>query len=179
MNGNSMKMNLANYEHICKEIPDLEFRIQQERTKIEKLQIKKSECIDRITELENEILSIKKDISHITNTSLIIELENSIKQIKREISEQKRLKSSYCNRMNSFEKYILALNRSIEHVSSIKKEAEEFLESVSDPIVKDAILYKYVKGYSWVDTAAHIPGNTDESLRAACRRYIEKHCPGT
>lgn len=48
------------------------------------------------------------------------------------------------------------------------------LDSVNDPLARQALVLRYREGLTWRQTAHRMPGNTPDSLRAMCKRYLAK-----
>lgn len=57
-------------------------------------------------------------------------------------------------------------------IASEEKSLENLLDSIDDCIVSQALKLKYVDQLSWSATAKHIGGNSGDSVRKACERYL-------
>lgn len=62
------------------------------------------------------------------------------------------------------------MNRCMDSVN----EVEEFIASVDDSHIRRILTYRVIEDLTWVQVAHRIGGgNTEESVRKACERYIE------
>lgn len=51
----------------------------------------------------------------------------------------------------------------------------EWIENIDDPLVKDIVRYRYLRGFSWVKIAHKVGGgNTQDSVRMIVNRYLNK-----
>jgi hypothetical protein len=52
---------------------------------------------------------------------------------------------------------------------------EEWIDTIDDPIVRDVVVYRFVKGYRWAKVAVLIGGdNTEDGVRMIVTRYLRK-----
>jgi len=57
-----------------------------------------------------------------------------------------------------------------------KVEVEEFINKIDDVLIQQIFILRFVEGYKWFRVAMEIGGgNTEDSVRKACARYLEKH----
>ena len=54
-------------------------------------------------------------------------------------------------------------------------EIERFILNIDDYHVKLIVSLHFVDGLTWMQTAQRIGGNTEDSVRKACERYIEEY----
>lgn len=55
-------------------------------------------------------------------------------------------------------------------------EVEAFIDGIDDVLTQQVFILRFVKGYSWPKVAMEIGGgNTEDSVRKVCSRYLEKH----
>lgn len=53
---------------------------------------------------------------------------------------------------------------------------ERYIADIDDSLLRQIFTYRFVNGLPWLQVAACIGGgNTADSVRVACNRYIEKH----
>ncbi len=53
---------------------------------------------------------------------------------------------------------------------------ERYIAGIDDSLLRQIFTYRFVNGLPWLQVAACIGGgNTADSVRVACNRYIEKH----
>lgn len=53
---------------------------------------------------------------------------------------------------------------------------ENYIDTVADPMIRLALTYRFVNGFSWNETAAAIGGRAKgESVRRSVNRYIDEH----
>lgn len=63
-----------------------------------------------------------------------------------------------------------------EHLISEYIEAEKFISSVNDSLVRQILTIRYIEGLSWSRTALKIGGgNTPDSIRKMVYRYMERN----
>lgn len=56
------------------------------------------------------------------------------------------------------------------------REIIDFINSIPDPLVRLITSLRYVNGLEWEQVALHIGGgNTGESVRKTCERYLKQH----
>lgn len=63
--------------------------------------------------------------------------------------------------------------KAAKDLQSESKKLEVFFENVDDVIVSAALRLKYIEGLSWTQTATKLGGNTSDSLRMMCTRFLE------
>lgn len=52
---------------------------------------------------------------------------------------------------------------------------EAWVDEIDDPIVKDAVVYRFVRGYRWAKVAIMVGGgNTEDSVRKMVERYLKR-----
>ena len=55
-------------------------------------------------------------------------------------------------------------------------EVEAFIDGIDDVLTQQVFILRFVKGYRWSKVAMEIGGgNTEDSVRKVCSRYLEKH----
>lgn len=55
-----------------------------------------------------------------------------------------------------------------------KVEVEEFINKIDDVLIQQIFVLRFVEGYKWFRVAMEIGGgNTEDSVRMACKRYLE------
>ena len=53
-----------------------------------------------------------------------------------------------------------------------------YIAGIDDSLMRQIISLRFINGMTWHQVAQHIGGgNTDESVKKACYRYIRKSCP--
>lgn len=63
----------------------------------------------------------------------------------------------------------------LERYLAEKVEVEKFIEGIDDVLVQQIVIFRFIEGYKWVRVAMEIGGgNTEDSVRMACKRYLEK-----
>lgn len=51
---------------------------------------------------------------------------------------------------------------------------EKYIASVPDSHLRQMMTYRFVDGLSWTEVACRVGGNTKDSVRKACKRFVEK-----
>ena len=60
------------------------------------------------------------------------------------------------------------LERKVERI-------EEWIAEIDDPIVKDIVTYRFVRGYRWAKVAIKVGGgNTEDGVRKIVERYLKR-----
>lgn len=55
-------------------------------------------------------------------------------------------------------------------------EVEAFIDGIDNVLTQQVFILRFVKGYRWSKVAMEIGGgNTEDSVRKVCSRYLEKH----
>lgn len=55
-------------------------------------------------------------------------------------------------------------------------EVETFIDGIDNVLTQQVFILRFVKGYRWSKVAMEIGGgNTEDSVRKVCSRYLEKH----
>ena len=67
------------------------------------------------------------------------------------------------------------IKKQIDFLSADIGEVEQYVNTIDDGIIADMIRAHYIHGRSWTSIAHCMGGgNTDESVRKQCHRYIKK-----
>ncbi len=62
----------------------------------------------------------------------------------------------------------------LERYLAEKVEVEEFINGIDDVLIQQIFILRFVEGYKWFRVAMEIGGgNTEDSVRMACKRYLE------
>lgn len=73
------------------------------------------------------------------------------------------------------EKEIKRLENQIGVLCAALAEVEEYIKNVDDNYISDMLEAHYIHGKSWTNIAYYMGGgNTNESVRKQCHRYIKK-----
>lgn len=73
------------------------------------------------------------------------------------------------------EKEIKQLETQIGVLCAALAEVEEYIKNVDDDYIADMLKAHYIHGKSWTNIACYMGGgNTNESVRKQCHRYIQK-----
>lgn len=68
------------------------------------------------------------------------------------------------------------LKSQISFLQQEMQKVEEYIDSIGDPYIEDMIKAHYIRGRSWTSIAWQMGGgNTNESVRKQCHRYIKNH----
>lgn len=51
-----------------------------------------------------------------------------------------------------------------------------YINSIDDSFIRQIIALRFINGLTWQGVADHIGGNTEDSVKKACYRYLKK-CP--
>ena len=69
------------------------------------------------------------------------------------------------------------LSSHLKRIIKQSEKANQFIDSIQYPDIKQAVILKYKKLYSWQKTARKSGSiYSPDTLRIVCKRYIEKHC---
>lgn len=71
------------------------------------------------------------------------------------------------------------LRREIKRLSVHVDECSEFVNSIDDTPVRDAVIYYYFKGMTWQWIAINFGGRNEATPRNMVNRYFEKICRDT
>ena len=86
---------------------------------------------------------------------------NMLSVQERTVERLEQLRSIYAYRL---EKYI-----------SEKVEVEKFIDGIDDVLIQQIFILRFVEGHKWFRVAMEIGGgNTEDSVRMACKRYLEE-----
>lgn len=68
------------------------------------------------------------------------------------------------------------LSRDKRKLSSLQKQAEDYIDGVDDPYIKKLLSLRYLDGKRWLDIVRETGWNaTEDALRVMCSRYVDKH----
>jgi len=67
------------------------------------------------------------------------------------------------------------LRRRIEELIDLVEQANEYIGSIEDSLMRQILTLRYINGLTWEQVAAHIGGNnTADSVRKAAERFLAK-----
>lgn len=59
---------------------------------------------------------------------------------------------------------------------ALYRETLDFVNAIPDPLIRLIVSLRYINGLEWEQVALHIGGgNTGESVRKACERYLRRY----
>ena len=59
---------------------------------------------------------------------------------------------------------------------ALYREILDFVNAIPDPLIRLIVSLRYINGLEWEQVALHIGGgNTGESVRKACERYLRRY----
>lgn len=77
----------------------------------------------------------------------------------------------YNRRIRRIEKQ---LRRRLDELVDLMEEANKFIDSIDDSLIRQIITLRYIDGLTWNEVAARIGGNnTAESVRKAAERFLK------
>ena len=83
--------------------------------------------------------------------------------------------SSRKNPIEELVPVIADLQEQVRRYEAEKKALEDFIDSVEDYHIRSILLHYYVDDLTWNQVAAMVGGNnTEDSIRKACSRFLEK-----
>lgn len=87
---------------------------------------------------------------------------NRLSVQERAVERLERLRRMYEYRLERYQKELI--------------EVEAFIDGIDDVLTQQVFILRFVKGYRWSKVAMEIGGgNTEDSVRKVCSRYLEKH----
>ena len=130
--------------------------------------------------------------------SQILDLEKEMRVIEDTISDLRRRSaidgrslihssSSHSKaRQSSIDEYLTRTEELTDHLLRLRSAAQNkrmqlvsFIEAVPDSLTRQALILKFMRGYSWTKTALEIGGgNTAEGVRTRVRRAVKAHPVG-
>lgn len=98
-------------------------------------------------------------------------IEQEIEEYKEKISELQRLKKN-----KQVTEYIKLLEKEIDKKTQKSLEINKYIIECEDPQLRLIMFLRFIKLKSWHYIAFKIGGgNTDDSVRKRCKRYVEKN----
>ncbi len=95
-------------------------------------------------------------------------------ELKREIAEERVRVESL--RSDKSLRVAAELDRKIKRLEIQQARIEKFISGIDDPLVRRAMVAKYIEGRSWSGVARKLGGNnTEEGVRKICERWIRRH----
>ena len=67
------------------------------------------------------------------------------------------------------------INIKTERCLDEQKRLENYISSIDDSLTRTIFTLRFVNGYSWVKVAHSTKGNSSESVKKICYRYLHKH----
>lgn len=77
----------------------------------------------------------------------------------RDIERLEKLERLYLQKRETYEKELL--------------ECQSFIESIDDSLVRQIITLRFAEGKQWKRIAFEVGGNTEDSVRKTCERYLK------
>ena len=119
-----------------------------------------------------------KDIIEIKDE--ICELRAKAEKVNQSISGMPRAESGNGDKVATYSLKIAEKTKELEHKQiKAKKERQriiDFLDTVDNVLVKQAIQYRFLNILPWIKVAYFLGGgNTDESARKMVERYLDKN----
>ena len=69
------------------------------------------------------------------------------------------------------------IDSKIDRCIAEQKEIEEYISGIDDSLTRQIFTLRFIKGLSWRQVAFKLSGNTEESVKKICYRYLRKNCP--
>ncbi len=124
--------------------------------------------------LIDEIKDIKAEISVLSNNQSVDVVKASYDEFPY-TEHSVTVKGLNKATANKKQKLINKKQRKLQELEELKNRINEFIDNIPDRRVRNIIILKYIKGYSWQRTASLIGGNnTADSCRKALSRYMKR-----
>lgn len=97
--------------------------------------------------------------------------------LKKEIScDEKRLRQMDADRSDECEKLKIMIGEKKQRCITEQARIEKYITSIDDSLTRQIFIYRFVCCMSWVEVSMTIGGgNTPESVKKRCQRWIRKH----
>ena len=77
---------------------------------------------------------------------------------------------------NIIEERLAEIRARMANCGRLQVELERYISNIDDSLTRQIFVYRYAQGMNWVQIANKLGGgNTWESVKKRCQRYIAKH----
>lgn len=134
----------------------------------------KKEQLQQLRYLKSEIKMLKEQIENIEPTVVTDTVRGSspyFPYIEQSFKIEGIDYEDYNRRIRRIEKQ---LRRRLDELVDLMEEANKFIDSIDDSLIRQIITLRYIDGLTWNEVAARIGGNnTAESVRKAAERFLK------
>lgn len=130
-----------------------------------------TEDLRRYRNIDDEINLLEEEIIDLKNRHTI----DAVKSSYSEFPYTEHTQKIYGND-DTVLNLISEKQRQIAKLKALKIEIEQFVNDISDNIVRNIIKYRYIKGYSWAKVASELGGrNTRDGVRKIATRFLKNN----
>ena len=103
-------------------------------------------------------------------------LPKEISQCKDQIRSLEAMQGRSDIDSNIIEERLAEIRARMANCGRLQVELERYISNIDDSLTRQIFVYRYAQGLNWVQIANKLGGgNTRESVKKRCQRYIAKH----
>lgn len=125
--------------------------------------------LKRVAPAKRQLIAMRQRIAKV-EAALKSPVTYTIGGVKITTAYGRTLESSFAYLEKLKHIYVQRLIELEEHV----KYVSEWIMAIEDPITSEAFYNRYILGHTWEQVSYKVRGNTPDSLRMRCSRYLQK-----